>query len=145
MEYNDHNPELIQKFIEAYNRCVDWNRELCTNPAIGIAREHPCTRQILDDFVNLEYITPETYDLDNAKIYPCDTPDKYEFQAYSRECYCTSYFWVNLKDTKDEYINRRIQLIRRETADTIARFRPELEKLQSNVTALENLQNALNQ
>lgn len=72
----------LQEFIEAYNRNIDWNKDILMsiNPEI---RENQYVKNIIAGYLSTEKINYETCDLySNFEIFECDNNVK-ELQIYS--------------------------------------------------------------
>ena len=100
-----------EKFVEQYNRCMDWNAELRYYLPIGIIEEQKDTRGILDDFLSVEKITPESYDIYDAKVYKDEKSNSYEMQVYSNIDYTFVYFMCTIGQSEKEYKEERIKII----------------------------------
>ena len=100
-----------EKFVEQYNRCMDWNAELRYYLPIGIIESHEDTRGILDDFLSVEKITPESYDIYDAKVYKDEKSNSYEMQVYSNIDYTFVYFMCTIGQSEKEYKEERIKII----------------------------------
>ena len=122
----------VEQFIEAYNRCVDWNREILSSDFI---ENHPYIKEKVDGYLDMEKITSENYEIENAVIYENGKSDKgymqYELQMYSYETYHTAYFWVTPEMGKEEYIAGRIKLIKRDVTNRLSEIGDLLEKLKT--------------
>lgn len=100
-----------EKFVEQYNRCMDWNAELRYFLPVGIIESHEDTRYLLDGFLSTEKITPESYDIYDANIFKSDTPNRYEMEVYSNiECDFV-HFWCTIGQSEEEYKEECIKVL----------------------------------
>ena len=106
-----------EKFVEQYNRCMDWNAELRYYLPIGIIESHKDTQGVLEDFLSIEKITPESYDIYDAKVYESDTPNRYEMQVYSNIDYAFVYFLCTIGQSEKEYKEERIKVVYKYVTD----------------------------
>jgi CRISPR-associated protein Cas8b1/Cst1 subtype I-B len=106
-----------EKFVEQYNRCMDWNAELRYYLPIGIIESHEDTRAVLDDFLSIEKITPESYDIYDAKVYKDEKSGNYEMQVYSNIDYAFVYFMCTIGQSEKEYKEDRIKVIYKYVTD----------------------------
>ena len=106
-----------EKFVEQYNRCMDWNAELRYYLPIGLIESQEDTRGILDDFLSIEKITPESYDIYDAKVYKDEKSGHYEMQVYSNIDYAFVYFSCALDQSEEEYKEDRIKIINQYVTD----------------------------
>ena len=100
----------LQEFIEAYNRNIDWNKDILMsiNPEI---RENQYVKSIIDDYLSTEKINDETCDLySNFEIFECDNNVK-ELQIYSFITYCTMYYKVNPEIDENTYKTEKINFL----------------------------------
>ncbi len=81
-----------EKFVEQYNRCMDWNAELRRYLPIELIESQEDTQGILDDFLSIEKITPESYNIHDANVYEDKKPNGYEMRVYSNIDHAFVYF-----------------------------------------------------
>lgn len=130
----------LQEFIEAYNRNIDWNKDILMsiNPEI---RENQYVKNIIDGYLSTEKINDETCDLySNFEIFECDNNVK-ELQIYSFITYCTIFYKVNPEIDEKTYKKEKVNLLMTNlsgyiysTNDIIS----ELEKKRMMLYELEN-------
>ena len=106
-----------EKFVEQYNRCMDWNAELRYYLPIGIIESHEDTRAVLDDFLSIEKITPESYDIYDAEVYKDEKSNCYEMRVYSNIDYVFVYFSCVLDQSEEEYKEDRIRVLNQYVTD----------------------------
>lgn len=104
----------LQEFIEAYNRNIDWNRDILMSIKPEI-RENQYVKNIIDGYFSTEKINDKICDLNgHFEIFDCDDNRK-ELQIYSRVLNCITYYYVNPeideKTFKTEKINFLISKI----------------------------------
>lgn len=100
----------LQEFIEAYNRKIDWNKDILMsiNPEI---RENQYVKNIIDGYLSTEKINDETCDLyGNFEIFECDNNVK-ELQIYSFITYCTMFYKVNPEIDEKTYKKEKVNLL----------------------------------
>ena len=100
----------LQEFIEAYNRNIDWNKDILMsiNPEI---RENQYVKNIIDGYLSTEKINDETCDLySNFEIFDCDNNVK-ELQIYSFITYCTMFYKVNPEIDEKTYKKEKVNLL----------------------------------
>lgn len=100
----------LQEFIEAYNRNIDWNKDILMsiNPEI---RENQYVKSIIDGYLSTEKINDETCDLySNFEIFECDNNVK-ELQIYSFITYCTMFYKVNPEIDEKTYKKEKVNLL----------------------------------
>lgn len=77
----------IQEFIEAYNRNIDWNRDILMSIKPEI-RENQYVKNIIDGYLSTEKINDKICDLNgHFEIFDYDDNRK-ELQIYSRVLNC---------------------------------------------------------
>jgi len=124
----------VQDFVEEYNQLIDWNIEFRKEIDTSWLESKADAVKLLDDFFSTEKITPEGYDLENAKVFKYEDTGRYELQAYSKSTYHTIYFWCTPFMTKEEYINGQIEFIKEE----IKKIREE------SIVTISNLRDKVN-
>lgn len=130
----------IQEFIEAYNRNIDWNRDILMsiNPEI---RENQYVKNIIDGYLSTEKINDETCDLySNFEIFECDNNVK-ELQIYSFITYCTIFYKVNPEIDEKTYKKEKVNLLMTNLSgyiDSTNDIISELEKKRMMLYELEN-------
>lgn len=130
-----------EKFVEQYNRCMDWNAELRYYLPIGIIEEQKDTQGILEDFLSIEKITPELYDIYDAKIIKND--DGYEMQVYSNIDYAFVYFLCAIGQSEKEYKEERIKILNKYVSDLYNEAVDEEKKAHQKLEAAESFNNCL--
>ena len=124
----------VQDFVEEYNQLIDWNIEFRKEIDTSWLESKADAVKLLDGFFSTEKITPEGYDLENAKVFKYEDTGRYELQAYSKSTYHTIYFWCTPFMTKEEYINGQIEFIKEE----IKKIREE------SIVTISNLRDKVN-
>ena len=130
----------LQEFIEAYNRNIDWNKDILMsiNPEI---RENQYVKNIIDGYLSTEKINDETCDLySNFEIFECDNNVK-ELQIYSFITYCTIFYKVNPEIDEKTYKKEKVNLLMTNLSgyiDSTNDIISELEKKRMMLYELEN-------
>ena len=130
----------LQEFIEAYNRNIDWNKDILMsiNPEI---RENQYVKNIIDGYLSTEKINDETCDLySNFEIFECDNNVK-ELQIYSFVTYCTIFYKVNPEIDEKTYKKEKVNLLMTNLSgyiDSTNDIISELEKKRMMLYELEN-------
>lgn len=130
----------IQEFIEAYNRNIDWNRDILMSIKPEI-RENQYVKNIIDGYLSTEKINDETCDLySNFEIFECDNNVK-ELQIYSFITYCTIFYKVNPEIDEKTYKKEKVNLLMTNLSgyiDSTNDIISELEKKRMMLYELEN-------
>ena len=130
----------LQEFIEAYNRNIDWNKDILMsiNPEI---RENQYVKNIIDRYLSTEKINDETCDLNgHFEIFDCDNNVK-ELQIYSFISYCTMFYKVNPKIDEKTFKTEKINFIISKISgckDTIDELILDLQNKRNMLMELEN-------
>lgn len=132
-----------EKFVEQYNRCMDWNAELRYYLPIGLIEEQEDTRGILDDFLSIEKITPESYDIYDAKVYKDEKSGNYEMQVYSNIDYNFVYFLCAIGQSEEEYKEDRIRVINQCVTDLYNEAIDEEKKARKKLEAAKGFNNCM--
>lgn len=132
-----------EKFVEQYNRCMDWNAELRYYLPIGIIEEQEDTRGILDDFLSIEKITPESYDIYDAKVYKDEKSGNCEMEVYSNIDYAFVYFLCDVGQSEEEYKEERIRVINQCVTDLYNKAIDEEKKAHKKLEAAKSFNNWL--
>jgi hypothetical protein len=104
--------EEVKKFVEAYNRQVEWNRDILKG-GVNLDDFEPETKYVIQHFLATNIITEKDWDLDNAKVLYYDKlrPIKSELQVDRNKSACTYYFWCVEDMTEEEYKAERVRAI----------------------------------
>ena len=132
-----------EKFVEQYNRCMDWNAELRYYLPIGLIESQKDTRGILDDFLSVEKITPESYDIYDAKVYKDEKSGNCEMQVYSNIDYAFVYFLCNIEQSEEEYKEDRIRVINQCVTDLYNEAIDEEKKAHKKLEAAKGFSNCM--
>lgn len=130
----------VQDFVEEYNQLIDWNIEFRKEIDTSWLESKADAVKLLDGFFSTEKITPEGFDLENAKVFKYEDTGRYELQVYSKSTYHTIYFWCTPFMTKEEYINGQIEFVKKE----IEKIREEAIITISNLRDKVNVMNDMN-
>lgn len=100
----------LQEFIEAYNRNIDWNRDILMSIKPEI-RENQYVKNIIDGYFSTEKINDKICDLNgHFEIFDCDDNRK-ELQIYSRVLNCIAYYYVNPKIDEKTFKTEKINFL----------------------------------
>ncbi len=132
-----------EKFVEQYNRCMDWNAELRYYLPIGLIESQKDTRDILDDFLSVEKITPESYDIYDAKVYKDEKSGNYEMQVYSNIDYAFVYFLCAIGQSEEEYKEDRIRVINQCVTDLYNEAIDEEKEARKKLEAAKGFSNCM--
>ena len=130
----------LQEFIEAYNRNIDWNKDILMsiNPEI---RENQYVKNIIDGYLSTEKINDETCDLySNFEIFDCDNNVK-ELQIYSFITYCTMYYKVNPEIDEKTYKKEKINILMANLSGYIDSTNDIISELENKRMMLYELEN----
>lgn len=130
----------IREFIEAYNRNIDWNKDILMSIKPDI-RKNKYIKNIIDAYLSTEKINDETCDLNNHfEIFECENNVK-ELQIYSFITYCTTYYSVNPEIDEKTYKKEKINFLIAKLSgyvDNINDIISDLEKKRIVLRELEN-------
>lgn len=132
-----------EKFVEQYNRCMDWNAELRYYLPIGLIESQKDTRGILDDFLSVEKITPESYDIYDANVYKDEKSGNYEMQVYSNIDYAFVYFLCAIGQSEQEYKEDRIRVINQCVTDLYNEAIDEEKEAHKKLEAAKGFSNCM--
>ena len=130
----------LQEFIEAYNRTIDWNKDILMsiNPEI---RENQYVKNIIDGYLSTEKINDETCDLNgHFEIFDCDDNRK-ELQIYSFITQCTIFYKVNPEIDEKTFKKEKVNLLMTKLSgyiDSTNDIISEFEKKRMMLYELEN-------
>ena len=130
----------LQEFIEAYNRNIDWNKDILMsiNPEI---RENQYVKNIIDGYLSTEKINDETCDLySNFEIFDCDNNVK-ELQIYSFITYCTMFYKVNPEIDEKTYKKEKVNLLMTNLSGYINSTNDIISELEKKRMMLKELEN----
>ena len=130
----------LQEFIEAYNRNIDWNKDILMsiNPEI---RENQYVKNIIDGYLSTEKINDETCDLNgHFEIFDCDDNRK-ELQIYSFITQCIIFYKVNPEIDEKTFKKEKVNLLMTKLSgyiDSTNDIISEFEKKRMMLYELEN-------
>lgn len=105
--------EDIKNFVEKYNKKMNWNNDI-----IKFLGKKNIPKDILKEYLSINFIDEEKYDLENASLYEYGPNDSwrgtFELQVFSNEKLCTTYFWIKSDETEEDYKTKRIEIIKKE-------------------------------
>ena len=100
----------LQEFIEAYNRNIDWNKDILMSIKPEI-RENQYVKNIIDGYFPTEKINDKICDL-NGHFEILDYDDnRKELQIYSRVLNCIAYYYVNPKIDEKTFKTEKINFL----------------------------------
>ena len=130
----------LQEFIEAYNRNIDWNKDILMSIKPEI-RENQYVKNIIDGYLSTEKINDETCDLNgHFEIFDCDDNRK-ELQIYSFITQCTIFYKVNPEIDEKTFKKEKVNLLMTKLSgyiDSTNDIISEFEKKRMMLYELEN-------
>ena len=122
--------EDIKNFVERYNKCMQWNKEIIKS--LGIKN---IPQDIIEKYLTTDAITEDGYDLENAKLFVYSENDSLagtlELQAFSNTIYGTVFFWVRKDDTEEVYKAKKIEKIKNEMNKQLDKLFEQIKGLTS--------------
>ena len=97
----------IADFVENYNKCMDWNRDILDKFNFDIKY----AKDFVEDYLTTDKIDKDSYDLEHAKVYTYEDTGMLELQAYSYKSYGTHYFWTFPDYTEQSYKEKKLNAI----------------------------------
>ena len=105
--------EEVKNFVIEYNTRMCWNKDI-----INKLGENNIPQDIIDEYLETDFIDEENYDLENATLYEYGEGDSWrgtlELQAYSNKRCRGIYFWIKSDDTEETYKGKKIANIKTE-------------------------------
>lgn len=137
--------EEVKKFVEAYNRQTEWNREILKG-AMNLDDFKDDAQDIIRHFLGTNIITEKDYELDNAKVYYYTDrePVKAELQAFSFKTLGTHYFWCAEDMTKEEYKAERLLVVNEELDNCKKERMKALKTAEEEIESIDKLYRLLN-
>lgn len=137
--------EEVKKFVEAYNRQAEWNREILKGD-MNLDDFKDDTKDIIKHYLNTNIITEKDYEMDNAKVYyyTDSQPVKAELQAFSLKSFCTYYFWCVEDMTKEEYKAERLRAVNEELDKCKKEQMKVLKTAEEEIESIDRLYGLLN-
>lgn len=99
----------IADFVESYNKCMDWNRDILGKFNFDIKY----AKDFVEDYLTTGKIDKDSYDLEHAKVYTYENTGRLELQAYSYKSYGTHYFWTFPNYTEQSYKEEKLNNIKK--------------------------------
>ena len=130
--------EEVKNFVEEYNKRIDWNKDIRDSLNLDFI---PIHTDIIKDYLAIEKLDEEGYDLENASFYTYDD-GLMELQAFSNTVYRTHYFWVKPYETDAEnsYKAEKIEHIKEKINERLEDLQPfiaeekELQKIKEKLS-----------
>ena len=137
--------EEVKKFVEAYNRQAEWNREILKGD-VNLDDFKDDTKDIIKHYLNTNIITEKDYEMDNAKVYYYTDrqPVKAELQAFNLRTYCTHYFWCVEDMTEEEYKAERLSVVNEELDRCKKEQMKVLKTAEEEIESIDRLYGLLN-
>lgn len=137
--------EEVKKFVEAYNRQVEWNREILKGD-VNLDDFKDETRCIIQHYLDTNIITEKDYELDNAKVYyyTDKQPIKSELQVFNFKLACTIYFWCVENMTEEDYKAERIRAVNKELDWHREKQMEILKTAEEEIESIDKLYSLLN-
>lgn len=126
--------EKVKNFVEEYNKRIDWNKDIRDSLNLD-------SIPIIKDYLPIEKLDEEGYDLENALYYTYDD-GLMELQAFSNTAYRTHYFWIRPYETDNEnsYKAEKIEYIKGGINKRLEELKPlvaeenELQKIKEKLS-----------
>jgi hypothetical protein len=134
---NKDNDMTIEEFAELYNRTMDWNKDILDSIGDGFSGNE-CAKNIINEWLSIEKITPETCDYSSYEIFDTGCNEK-ELQIYNYTQYHDMYYWVCLDETEKEYKGRKIKNILHTIQFMLGKIEAKIEGLTMNKYNLTTL------
>lgn len=122
--------EEVKNFVTEYNTRMCWNKDI-----INQFGEKNIPQDIIDEYLETDFIDEENYDLENAALYEYGEGDSWrgtlELQAYSNKRCRGIYFWIKSDDTEETYKGKKIAKIKTEVEKKCSELYDEINSLNS--------------
>lgn len=142
----------VKEFIKGYNERCDWNKEMreeiLGNIHESILKNNPALKLVFDNYIDVEKISEDNIDMDNAKIFDMTkskTNPYVELQAYNFEVNGTMFYWLHPEESKKEYKERRLKYMydvihgKKENVDAdLAKLKKEKENIDEALILIQN-------
>lgn len=115
----------IADFVENYNKCMDWNRDILDKFNFDIKY----AKDFVKNYLTTDKIDKDSYDLENAKVYTYEDTGMLELQAYSYKSYGTSYFWTFPDYTEQSYKEKKLSVINNYLIERLSELTEKINKL----------------
>ena len=142
------DPAVIRMFMDDYNR----KKRACESLATTIFSIFPDPSQWTEDIAGLHYdldsIVPtyelngDTIEMEGAKVFDCDN-DGLELQAYNRRSYSSGYWWTNPNISPEEYMEDRINVIRKILKERSSVWYNAITNLETNLNLAHGIGTAI--
>lgn len=138
--------EEVKNFVDAYNRHVEWNREILKG-GVNLDDFKDETRNIIRHYLDTDIITEEEYALDRAKVYyyTDKRPIKSELQVFNLKSACTYYFWCVEDMTEEEYKEERYHMVTEELDRCKKEQMKVLKTAEEEIESIDRLYRLLNE
>lgn len=137
----------VKSFVEEYNKRIEWNKDLIKSIFNDFDLETVSDelKDLFDDFLSVDSITEEGYDLENANVYTYEDTGTLELQAFNNTTYRGNYFWVKPIENEDDYKDDRLRIIEKVVTKRLGQIIPELNKLTKAKNDFEKLKEHINE
>lgn len=115
----------IADFVENYNKCMDWNRDILDKLNFDIKY----AKDFVEDYLTTDKIDKDSYDLEHAKVYIYEDKGMLELQAYSYKSYGTYYFWAFPDYTEQSYKEKRLNDINKYLIEHLSELTEKINEL----------------
>lgn len=133
--------EEVKKFVECYNERIGWHEDILNSLDKDYLLSHEYTKNIVEEYLNLEKIYPEDYDLDHVSSVPSYDNGTLEMEVFSYIIYHRVYFWTNPNKTEKEYKDEKINMIMEKITNRSNEITDQLNALQDELSQIEKLKN----
>ena len=136
----------VKSFVEEYNKRIEWNKDLIKSifNVFDLETVSDELKDLFDDFLSVDSITEEGYDLEDANVYTYEDTGTLELQAFNNTTYRRNYFWVKPIENEDDYKDDRLRTIEKVVTERLGQIIPELNKLAKAKNDFEKLKEHIN-
>ena len=136
----------VKSFVDEYNKRIEWNKDLIKSilNVFDLETVSDELKDLFDDFLSVDSITEEGYDLEDANVYTYEDTGTLELQAFNNTTYRRNYFWVKPIGNEDDYKDDRLGTIEKVVTERLGQIIPELNKLTKAKNDFEKLKEHIN-
>lgn len=115
----------IANFVENYNKCMDWNRDILDKFNFDIKY----AKDFVKNYLTTDKIDKDSYDLEHAEVYTYGDLGMLELQAYSYKTLGTSYFWIFPDYTEQSYKEKKLNAINESLIEHLSKLTEKINEL----------------
>lgn len=129
----------IADFVENYNKCMDWNKDILDKLNFDIKY----AKDFVKEYITTDKIDKDSYDLEHAKVYTYEDTGMLELQAYSYKVYGTLYFWTFPDYTEQSYKEKKLNNIKKYVDERLNELTSSINGLLSEKDELSKIKEIL--